>query len=261
MNKKAILVVSFGTSHHDALKNAIEATENTIKESFSNFEVRRAFTSNMIMKKLKERDNYYVDNVEEALIKLHDDGFKEVYVQPLHIIFGEEYDKIANTVKSIEKLNYFDILKLSTPLLYKNQDYVNTIEALKEELNSFNLSDGIVFMAHGTTHPANACYLQLQAVAQNSGLHNVHVATVEGYPEIEEIIPVLKSKNYNSLTLMPFMLVCGDHGKNDMASDEEDSWKSTLEKEGFNVSCVLKGIGEFKSFQKLYVKLLEKTMS
>lgn len=260
MKKKAILVVSFGTSYHEALENAIAATENTIKEGFMDFEVRRAFTSSIIIKKLKTRDNYSVDNVEEALIRLHNDGYEEVYVQPLHIIFGEEYDKIKAIVNSIREMNYFKVLELSTPLLYKNQDYINAFEALKNEIGHYDSKEGIVLMAHGTKHPANACYFQLQTVAQNMGLSNVHVATVEGYPTIEEIIPILKSKNYTSLNLLPFMLVCGDHARNDMASEEEDSWKSILEGEGFKVNCILKGIGEIKSFQNLYVKLLNQVI-
>ncbi|WP_291570394.1 sirohydrochlorin cobaltochelatase [Clostridium sp. UBA4548] len=261
MNKKAILVVSFGTSYEEALKNSIEATENAIKETFIEFEVRRAFTSNMIIKKLKNRDNYHVDNVTEALEKLRKDGYEEVYVQPLHIIFGEEYDKIQHAVNAMKELNYFKVLELSTPLLYKNEDYINAFEALRKEIAHYSQGEGVILMAHGTAHQANACYFQLQTVAQNMGATNVHIATVEGYPTIEEIIPLLKRNNYTILNLIPFMLVCGDHARNDMASDEEDSWKSILEGEGFKVNCILKGLGEIKGFQQLYVKLLEKIIS
>lgn len=259
--KKAILVVSFGTSYENALKNSIEATENAIKEAFPAYEVRRAFTSNMIIRKLKNRDNYYVDTVHEALNKLHEEGYEEVYVQPLHIIFGEEYDKIKDAVSSIKELNYFKVLELSTPLLYKNEDYVNAFEALRKDIAGYGVEEGIVLMAHGTAHQANACYFQLQTVAQNRGAGNVHIATVEGYPTIEEIIPLLKSKNYKKLNLIPFMLVCGDHATNDMASEEEDSWKTILEGQGFEVNCVLKGIGESKNFQQLYVNLLRNAIT
>ncbi len=246
--KKAILVVSFGTSFKCQLESCIEATENKIRNEFKDFEVRRAFTSNMIIKKLKNRDNLSIDTVKEALDKLKDEGFKEVYVQPLHIIYGEEYDKIRDGVKVYKE--DFEKLELGTPLLYDNEDYFKAVEALKSQLPN---NESVLLMSHGTAHRANSAYFQFEYIAHKMGLEKLFFASVEGYPLIEDVLEDLKEKEVKELTLMPLMLVAGDHAKNDMASDEEDSWKSILEKEGFKVNTYLKGLGENENFQNIYV--------
>ncbi|WP_291578694.1 sirohydrochlorin cobaltochelatase [Clostridium sp. UBA6640] len=260
MNKKGILVVSFGTSYEHPLKSCIEATENYIRNSFKEFEIRRAFTSNMIIKKLKSRDNLHVDTVGEALLKMREEGFNEVYVQPLHIIYGEEYDKIKSSIDKYREEKAFEKIELGRPLLYKNEDYFEAVEALKSQIPELNKNSAVVLMGHGTEHHANSCYFQFEYVARKMDLENVYMATVEGYPEIEHIIPELKAKNIEEITLMPFMLVAGDHAQNDMASDEEDSWKSILEGEGFKINTYLKGLGENNKFQSIYVKHLEDIM-
>ncbi|GAA0115523.1 sirohydrochlorin cobaltochelatase [Clostridium senegalense] len=252
MNKKAILVVSFGTSFQCQLKSCIEETENKIKDTFKEFEVRRAFTSNMIIKKLKDRDNIEIDTVKEALDKLKEDNFKEVYVQPLHIIYGEEYDKIKSGMNNYKEC--FEKLELGTPLLYNNEDYFEAVKALKAQIPENQL---VLLMAHGTAHKANSAYFQFEYVAKKMGLDRLLFATVEGYPLIEDVLDDLKAKELKEVTLMPLMLVAGDHAKNDMASDDEDSWKSVLEKEGFKVNTYLKGLGENKNFQKIYIKKIK----
>lgn len=257
--KKAILVVSFGTSFHDQLENCIEATENVIRENFKDIEVRRAFTSNMIIKKLKTRDNLDIDTPKEALEKLKKDGFTEVYIQPLHVIYGYEYDKIRLAVHDYRHNNSFEKLELGTPLLYKNEDYFKVAEALKEQLPKEENSN-VVLMAHGSEHFANSAYFQFEYVLHKIGLNNVTFATVEGYPLIEDIIPSIKEKQVKEVTLMPLMLVAGDHAQNDMASEEEDSWKSILEKEGIKVNTYLKGLGENKAIQKLYVEKVKEIL-
>lgn len=252
MSKKAILVVSFGTSFQCQLKSCIEATEVRIKEAFNDFEVRRAFTSNMIIKKLKNRDNLQIDTVKEALEKLKEEGFKEIYVQPLHIIYGEEYDKIKNSTN--EYRNSFEKLELGTPLLYNNEDYFEAVKALKTQLPK---EQSVLLMAHGTAHKANSAYFQFEYVAKKMGLDKLLFASVEGYPLIEDVLDDLKNKKIKEVTLMPLMLVAGDHAKNDMASQDEDSWKSILEKEGFKVNTYLKGLGENENFQKIYVEKIK----
>lgn len=251
-SKRAILVVSFGTSYADTREVTIEACEQKIAEAFSDYEVRRAFTSNIIIKILKERDNILVDTPEEALQKLQDEGFSEVIVQPLHVIPGAEFHdvvQIVNTYKSA-----FDSIRLGMPLLAATEDYVATIEALTSQFPELQDDEAVVFMGHGTHHPANASYAALQEVFENQGLSNVFMGTVEGYPALDHVIAHLQVQQIKKVTLMPFMLVAGDHAQNDMAGDEEDSWKMILKKEGFVVDTYLHGLGENPAIQDLYVK-------
>ncbi|MDU5262103.1 MAG: sirohydrochlorin cobaltochelatase [Clostridium celatum] len=256
--KKAILVVSFGTSYLDTLEKTIEKVEKQIRDKFSEYDIYRAFTSHMIIKKLKEKYEIFVDTPEEMLEKLYEAGYEEVIMQPLHMIPGEEFiyiNKIAELFK--EK---FEVLKVGRPIFYYQgieelpQDYSLFIEATKE---LYEENSAVVLMGHGTAHPANSVYGCLQAVFEDEGYENVFVTTVEGYPNFENVISRLKRKNISEVTIAPLMVVAGDHARNDMASDDEDSLKSMLEVEGIKVNVHLKGLGENEKFNELYINRID----
>ena len=247
--KKAILVVSFGTSYHETRKKTIEACENKIKESFKDYDFYRAFTSGMIINKLKKRDNMFIDNPSEALEKLYNAGYKEVVVQSLHIICGDEYNKLKDMVAQYE--DKFDKISIGRPLLTYIDDYRETVEAVKKDLDKMDIDEAVVFMGHGTEHESHSSYPAIEYMFREYGI-NAFVGTVEGYPELEQVIKKLKNRNIKTVDLLPFMLVAGDHAINDMASDEEDSWKTILEKEGFNVKVHVKGLGENPYIQEKF---------
>ncbi|MEG0857842.1 MAG: sirohydrochlorin cobaltochelatase [Terrisporobacter sp.] len=239
--KKAILVVSFGTSYEETRQKTIEACENKIKESFEGYDFYRAFTSGMIINKLKKRDNLFIDNPKEALEKLYNQGYKEVVVQSLHIICGDEYNKLKDMMAPYE--DKFERISLGRPLLTYIDDYRETVEAVKQELDEMDIDEAVVFMGHGTEHESHSAYPAIEYMFRDYDI-NAYVGTVEGYPELDQVIKKLKEAKVKTVDLMPFMLVAGDHAINDMASDEEDSWKTILENEGFIVKTHLKGLGE-----------------
>lgn len=256
--KKAILVVSFGTSYLDTLEKTIEKAEKQIRDTFSEYDIYRAFTSHKIIKKLKEKYEISIDTPEEMLEKLYDSGYEEIIMQPLHMIPGEEFiyiNKIAEIFK--EK---FEVLKVGRPIFYYQgieelpQDYSLFIEATKE---LYEENNAVVLMGHGTAHPANSVYGCLQAVFEDEGYENVFVTTVEGYPNFENVIRRVKKKNISEVTLTPLMVVAGDHARNDMASDDEGSLKSMLEAEGIKVNVYMKGLGENEKFNKLYINRID----
>ena len=247
--KKAILVVSFGTSYHETRKKTIEACENKIKESFKDYDFYRAFTSGMIINKLKKRDNMFIDNPSEALEKLYNAGYQEVVVQSLHIICGDEYNKLKDMVAQYE--DKFDKISIGRPVLTYTDDYRETVEAVKKDLDKMDIDEAVVFMGHGTEHESHSSYPAIEYMFRDYGI-NAFVGTVEGYPELEQVIKKLKNRNIKTVDLLPFMLVAGDHAINDMASDEEDSWKTILEKEGFNVKVHVKGLGENPYIQEKF---------
>ena len=247
--KKAILVVSFGTSYHETRKKTIKACENKIKESFKDYDFYRAFTSGMIINKLKKRDNMFIDNPSEALEKLYNAGYQEVVVQSLHIICGDEYNKLKDMVAQYE--DKFDKISIGRPLLTYIDDYRETVEAVKKDLDKMDIDEAVVFMGHGTEHESHSSYPAIEYMFRDYGI-NAFVGTVEGYPELEQVIKKLKNRNIKTVDLLPFMLVAGDHAINDMASDEEDSWKTILEKEGFNVKVHVKGLGENPYIQEKF---------
>lgn len=256
--KKAILVVSFGTSYLDTLEKTIEKAEKQIRDTFSEYDIYRAFTSHKIIKKLKEKYEIFIDTPEEMLEKLYESGYEEVIMQPLHMIPGEEFiyiNKIAEVFK--EK---FEVLKVGRPIFYYQgieelpQDYSLFIEATKE---LYEENNAVVLMGHGTAHPANSVYGCLQAVFEDEGYENVFVTTVEGYPNFENVISRVKRKNISEVTLAPLMVVAGDHARNDMASEDEESLKSMLETEGIKVNVYMKGLGENEKFNKLYINRID----
>ena len=256
--KKAILVVSFGTSYLDTLEKTIEKAEKQIRDTFSEYDIYRAFTSHKIIKKLQEKYEIFIDTPEAMLEKLYDSGYEEIIMQPLHMIPGEEFiyiNKIAEIFK--EK---FEVLKVGRPIFYYQgieelpQDYSLFIEATKE---LYEENNAVVLMGHGTAHPANSVYGCLQAVFEDEGYENVFVTTVEGYPNFENVISRVKRKNIREVTLAPLMVVAGDHARNDMASDDKESLKSMLEAEGIKVNVYMKGLGENERFNKLYINRID----
>ena len=248
--KKAVLVVSFGTSYKETREKTIEACEKKIKEGLEGYDFFRAFTSNMIIRKLKNRDGLHIENPIEALDRLYKEGYQEVIVQTLHIICGEEFNKLKEQVESYK--DKFEKIILGRPLLTYIEDYKETVEAIENQIPKMNEQEAVVFMGHGTFHESHSTYPALEYMFRDNDM-NVYIGTVEGYPEIEQVVKKLKADNIKTVDVLPFMLVAGDHATNDMASDEEDSWKSILEKEGFNVKVHLQGLGEYPAIQDKFV--------
>lgn len=256
--KKAILVVSFGTTHEDTRKVTIDAIEEKIKHSFVDYDMRRAYTSHIILRVLKNRDGIHVDTPEEALEKLKNEGYNEVIVQPLHVIPGVEFDYINNVVNRYKKSKAFENIVVGRPLIcFKGEeegvpdDYTVMVDALSKQLPQ---EETVILMGHGTNHIANAVYCCFESVLRDRGFKNVHVATVEGYPTLDRVIPNVVAEGSKEVILMPLMLVAGDHAKNDMAGEDEDSWKSILEAEGFKVKIYLHGLGENSDIQDIYIQ-------
>lgn len=253
--KKGIIVVSFGTTYEKTRKLCIESIENRIKEQYKDYLVLRAFTSQMVINKLKKRDNYTVDNPKEALERLKEEGIEEIYIQPLHIILGHEYEKLLRQVEEFLEENPKYSIKIGKPLLYEDMDYHRVVDGLK--LSNIGEKESIVFMGHGTNHEVDISYEKLQKVFRQKEHKNVYIGTVEGKITIEDIVSKLKANGIEKVILRPFMLVAGDHAINDMASDEENSWASILKSNGFNVESQIQGLGEIEAIQNIYLEHLE----
>lgn len=252
-DKKAILVVSFGTSYNETREKTIGAIEAKIAEAYPDYDQKRAFTSQIIINKLAERDNEEIDNVEQAMERLVSEGYGTVVIQPTHIMNGEEYDEMKAAIAPYE--DKFVSIKYGTPMLSSTQDYEEAINAIVAETPQISEEKtAVVFMGHGTEHYANSAYAALAYRFKAMGYNNVFVGTVEGYPDLDRIKEELNEFQPDRVVLLPFMIVAGDHATNDMAGDEEDSWKTQLKKEGYEVETVLKGLGEYEGIQNMYVE-------
>ncbi|MDR1598886.1 MAG: sirohydrochlorin cobaltochelatase [Oscillospiraceae bacterium] len=249
---KVILVVSFGTSYNDSREATIGAIESGMQAAFPDYEVRRAFTSQTIINKLATRDGLTIDNVDEALKRLAADGVEELVIQPTHVMNGFEYEEMLAAVAPYE--GEFDSLKIGKPLLTSAEDYLRVVDAIAAELPETDDDTAIVFMGHGTHHYANATYGMLDYVFKDKGYANVFVGTVESYPDVETVLRHVDSYGASKAILLPLMIVAGDHANNDMAGDEEGSWKIEFKGEGYEVECVLKGLGEYAGVQALFAE-------
>ena len=248
----AILVVSFGTSYNESRDATIGATEQAIQAAFPQYEVRRAFTSQIIIDKLAERDGLEIDNVTQALDRAAADGIKNLIVQPTHLMNGYEYTDLKDELANYEDI--FDQIVMGEPLLTSDEDFEAVISAITTDTASYD--DGqtaIVFMGHGTEADSNAVYTKLQEMISADGFDNYYIGTVEAAPSLDDIVASLEGKDYTRVVLEPLMVVAGDHANNDMAGDEDDSWKSILTAKGYEVECILEGLGQKPAVQAIYV--------
>lgn len=250
--KKSILVVSFGTSYNDSRERNIDAIEQTIAAAFPEYEVRRAFTSQVIIDKLKKRDHIGIDNVKEALEHALEDGITELIVQPTHLMDGLEYMELAETVE--EYRNRFKQLDIGDPLLTTEEDFDQVIDAITDATVQYDDGEtAICFMGHGTEAGANQVYTRLQKKLWQRNYINYYVATVEASPSITDLIHMVKTGgDYKTAVLRPLMVVAGDHANNDMAGAEEESWKCLMEEAGYKVKCIVEGLGELADIRRLY---------
>ncbi|MBQ7558886.1 MAG: sirohydrochlorin cobaltochelatase [Synergistaceae bacterium] len=267
--RPAILIVSFGTSMPEA-RRAIDNLVNAAKKNFPECEVRLAFTSNIIRKKLAREFNEIISNPVEALAKLNEEGFKKVYVMPTHMIPGEEYDEIKNVYSAFKILKGkygFDDLELGTPFMNSSKSCERMAEILIERFKN-QLADkdtAIILMGHGTpNHFANALYSLLQVELDKKLYGKFFVGTVEAAPEIDDVIANLKRHpEIKKLILSPLMIVAGDHANNDLAGeDDEESWLNVLKADGYeNISSYLVGLGEDENIAKDFVKKIHELIS
>lgn len=257
---KAILMVSFGTSYNETRELTIDAIEADVAEAYSDWEVRRAFTADTVIDILAERDGLEIDNMTEAMDRLVADGIKEVVVQPTHVMNGAEYDDIVEEVNKY--IGKFDSLRMGQPLLSSIDDYTAVINSLMGSIAEAGADDtAIVFMGHGTHHYANASYSQMEMMLHSSGYENTFVGTVEGYPTLDDVMAKVKAANVSKVILYPLMVVAGDHATNDMAGDEEDSWKTAFEQAGYEVECRLEGLGQNENIREIYLQHIANAMA
>ena len=274
IGENELLVVSFGTSFNDSRVKDIKGIEDALQAAYPDWSVRRAFTAQIIINHVEARDGEAIDNMDQALERAVANGVKNLVVQPTHLMHGAEYDELTAAVEKYQ--DKFESVKIAEPLLGEvgsdatavNDDKKAVAEAITAEAVATANYDSLeaakedgtafVFMGHGTSHTAKVSYSQMQAQMNDLGYDNVFIGTVEGEPEdtaCEAVIEAVKAAGYKKVVLRPLMVVAGDHANNDMAGDDDDSWKSQFTASGAfdSVDCQIAGLGEIKAIQDLYV--------
>lgn len=257
-DKDAIVVMTFGTTFADNRAKTIDATIEGIKAAHPGVKVVTAYTSHIIIDRVAANEGIKYPTPEEALAQLKAEGYTRVALTTLDVIPGMEYNYKLGVFNSYKQ--NFKKMTIGTPLMYwqgqeeQADDVTEVLEAFATQFPKTKKGEGIVMMAHGTPNIANAYYAVIQEKLQEMGYDNVFIETVEGWPSLETIIPKLKAKKIKKVTIMPFMMVAGDHANNDMAGSEEDSHKSILEKEGIKVEAYIHGLGENEAVRNVFVE-------
>ncbi len=256
-DKDAILVMSFGTTYKETRSKTIDAVFAEIKAACPSVTAELAFTSHIVIDRIKKNEGITYPTPEEALEKLHSEGYTRVALCSLDIIPGIEY--AYKTYVFNHYKNLFKKISIGTPLMYwmgqegQRDDIKDTMQALSTQFPPMAKGSAVLLLAHGTPHPANAYYSVMQNRLNELGFDNAFIYSVEGWPHLDTVIPLLKAKNIKEITIMPAMMVAGDHANNDMAGDDEDSHKTILESNGFKVIPYLHGMGENEGIRKLFV--------
>ncbi len=275
IGENELLVVSFGTSFNDSRAEDIGGIEKALQAAFPDWAVRRAFTAQIIINHVQARDGEFIDNMDQALERAVANGVKNLVIQPTHLMHGAEYDELSAAAEAYA--DKFESLVIAEPLLGEVGADASVVNADKERVAvavaaearaeagydsleaAADAGVAFVFMGHGTSHRAAVTYSQMQTQMNNLGYKNVFIGTVEGEPEetaCEAVIEAVHAAGYEKVVLRPLMVVAGDHANNDMAGDEEDSWKSQFEDAGLfaGVQCQISGLGRIPAVQQLYVE-------
>lgn len=257
MAKRALAVISFGTTYPQALE-AIFRLERHLASSVPDCDFFRAFTSRMVIRSLKEKQGMDIMTPPQLMRHLKAQGYEEVYCQTLHVIGGREFTRLEEELREFQ--GQFRVLRLGAPMLENVEDDRQCVQAVMAHVPPMDARDVLLLMGHGTDHRANAAYAQLEQVFAAMGHEHVYVGTAEGYPMLDDLLPQLQHKKVKNVTLMPFMIVAGDHARNDLAGEEPNSWKSRLEKLGYGVRVLMQGLGEFPEIAQVFERHLHQCM-
>ena len=253
IGEKELLVVSFGTSFNDSRRLTVGAIEKALQEAYPDWSVRRAFTSQIIIDHLAKRDGEIIDNVHDALERAIRNGVKILVVQPTHLMDGFEYNDLKKELAAYA--DAFDRIVLGDALLTIDRDFDMVAEAIVEATAAYDDGEtAVCFMGHGTEAASNSVYAKMQTVLSEAGCEHYYIGTVEAEPSVEDVLESVKAGSYKRVVLRPLMIVAGDHANNDMAGDEADSWKSVFEAAGYEVSCVVEGLGQLPAIRQLIVE-------
>ena len=274
IGENELLVVSFGTSFNDSRAEDVKGIEDALAAAYPDWSVRRAFTAQIIINHVQARDSEAIDNMQQALDRAVANGVKNLVVQPTHLMHGAEYDEMTEAIDGYK--DKFESVAIAEPMLGEvgddatviNDDKKAVAQAITDEAckvagfddmkAAADAGTAFVFMGHGTSHTANVTYDQMQTQMNDLGFTNAFIGTVEGEPEdtaCDKVIEKVKEAGFKNVILRPLMVVAGDHANNDMAGDDEDSWKSQFVASGDfdNVDCQIEGLGRIAAVEDLYV--------
>ena len=252
IGRRELLAVSFGTSYPQSRERTIAAIEQTLEDAFPSYDLRRAFTSRVVIALTEKQEGLTIDHMDRALQRAVDNGVEELVIQPTHLLEGLEYQRLLGAAR--ERAGQFRRLSVGKPLLTDEEDFKAVARALiRAQAPVQDGETALVLMGHGTTAQCNAVYPKLERVLRTLGGEHWFVGTVEAEPDLEAVLAEVRAGHYRRVVLRPLMIVAGDHATNDMAG-EEGSWKQAFTQAGYEVLCQLQGLGELEEIRRIFVR-------
>lgn len=250
MAKKALAIISFGTSYPEA-RRSIETLEQTLAHAMPEYDFYRAFTSEMVIRKIAREEGIQILNPQNLMYQLRQQGYTEVVCQSLHVIPGMEYEKMCAQIQNAAGEMQ---VKIGQPMLTSQEDYIQTCQALLKQMPVLEEDEAFVYVGHGTEHAVNAAYSQVENTFRFLDAERVYVGTVEGFPGLDYVQKRLQAHKIRKVWIAPFLIVAGDHAQNDLAGTDADSWKSVLSAAGYTVEVSLRALGDIAGIGELFVK-------
>lgn len=248
--KSAILVAHYGSSDDSTRAKTISLITRDIARAFEGMKVREAYISPIVRKNLARR-GIPAESSTEALIGLCAAGYDTVYVQSTTLIDGTEMGEVRKSVEAVRP--FFRHIATGNPLLYSPEDCREVMETLADE--PCGEDEAVVYVGHGNGLPSTATYSQLDMMFAAAGHTRHHVSTIEGYPTAISTATILKQQGgIRRVRLIPLLLVCGNHSRNDIAGD----FSREMRESGFGAEVVMRGLGESEAIRRIYVERLGK---
>ena len=248
---KVILVVSYGTSHSDGRLKAINAIEDAIANANDDYEIKRAFSSRLVIDNIRNKTGEEISDVEQAVVRLLENGVKTLIIQPTHIMCGNDYEELTSVAERFKEK--FKNISIGLPLLADEQDFIKLADSLIGAAAKYiNAETAIIFIGHGTEHEANSVYARLQNIFTAGGNNSFFVGTIKAAPSLADVIALVKSGGFRKVVLFPLMTASGNHINQDIAGDKKNSWKNVFTAAGFEVECISSGLGELEAVRNIY---------
>lgn len=257
---KGLLSVSFGTSYEETRKKTIDVVDEKLAAEFPDRAFYSAWTSGMIVAKIRKERGEVHCTLDEAFARLTEDGVDDLIVATMCLMNGREMRKIAGYAEAWAHEAEGRTVRLAEPILSSEADRKALAAALGKEFADVPEDEVVLLMGHGSPGGPNEVYSQIQDELALLGSPRFFMGTVEGEPTFEDALEQLEASGAHRVHLAPFMVVAGDHARNDLSGTDDDSWKNMLEARGYETVVTLRGLGEFEAYHKLVCDHAQKAL-
>ncbi len=252
--KKGVLAVSYGVCGREIREKTIDRMEADMRARYPDRLLYRAFTGDAVRTQIGQNEGLPFDDPAAAFKRMAADGINEVLVQPVFVTGGAENEKLIQTARGSRPL--FASVFLGRPLMAMSGDRLQIVQIMTQTF-ALQRDEGLILMGHGSEHAGSSAYASLDRQFKDMGYPNVYVATQEGAPSYGTVMRKLKKTSLRKVTVTPLFMAADAGVADDLAGDQDESWKSRLETDGFSVTCSVRGLLEYPRVRNLLLDHME----